>query len=89
MEDPIGVMPLLSFSEERGSEVHVSVPSTSLDGELMRHMLQGIKMERVTISTTRFNLELDDVLISSVVRGESAGEPVVDMTLSFTSQHLK
>jgi hypothetical protein len=33
-----------------------------------------VMMKRVKISTTRFNLELDDVLISSVVMGKSDGE---------------
>src|SRR5215208_589742 len=30
MDDPIGVMPLLSFSQEREFEAHVAVPSTAL-----------------------------------------------------------
>jgi hypothetical protein len=88
MDDHLGVFPLLSFSEEKDSEVHVEVPSTTLDTELMRYMLQGIKIEHVTISTTSFNLELGDVLITSFVRS-GQDDDVVEMTLNFRSRHLK
>src|SRR5580765_3295989 len=89
MDDPIGVMPLLSFSPAKGSTVHVEVPSTALDGDLWRYMAQGKKQDQVTISTAKFNLVLDDVLITSFDRSDSDGEPVVHLTLSFGSQHLK
>ena len=88
MDDPIGVIPLLSFSQEKESEVHVAVPSTALDTELMRYMLQGIKIEHVTISTTSYNLEFEDVLITSFVKSGQDDE-VVHMTLNFRSRHLK
>jgi len=89
MDDPIGVLPLLGFSPATGSTVHVEVPSTSLDSDLWRYMVQGKKLEHVTISTAKFNLELDDVLITSFDRSDSDGDAVVHLTLNFASQHLK
>jgi hypothetical protein len=89
MDDPIGVMPLLGFTPAQGSTIHVEVPSTALDGELFRLMVEGKKMDLVTISTRTFNLELADVLISSFDRSDSDGEAVVHLTLSFAAQHLK
>src|SRR5262245_46926092 len=77
MDDPIGVMPLLSFSSAQGSTVQVEVPSTTLDGALWRYMAQGTKMDHVTISTAKFNLVLDDVLITTFDRSDSDGDAVV------------
>ena len=89
MDEPIGVMPLISFSSAKESQVVVVVPSTSLDTDLMRFMVQGVKQKRVTISTQRFNLELDDVYISSFERIGSDEDAVVQMTLSFGAQRMK
>ena len=89
MDDPIGVLPLLGFSESRESEIHVVVPSTDLDAELVRHMTQGVELEHVKISTWSFDIELEGVYISSFARSESDGEAVVQMTLSYASRRLK
>ena len=89
MDDPIGVIPLLAFSQEGNSEVHVDVPSTALDSELMRYMVQGIKIKQVKISTPSLNLELDEVYIASFSRSASNDEAIVHMTLNFASQHVK
>jgi hypothetical protein len=89
MDDPIGVMPLLSFSPAQGSTIYVEVPSTVLDSDLWRYMVQGKKLDHVTISTAKFNLELDDVLITSFDKHDSDGGAVVHLALNFGSQHLK
>jgi len=89
MDDPIGVMPLISFAMGKRSDVHVTVPSTTLDGELMRFMMQGVNMKLVTISTSKFTVELDDVYITSFERSDTDGEAVVNMTLSFASHHVR
>jgi len=89
MDDPIGVMPLLSFAPEKGSTVRVQVPSTVLDADLWRYMADGKKLNHVTISTAKFNLVLDDVVITSFEKSDSDGEAVVFLTLNFASQHLK
>jgi hypothetical protein len=89
MDDPIGVIPLLAFSQEGNSVVHVDVPSTALDSDLMRYMVQGIKIKQVKISTPSVNLELDDVYIASFSRSASNDEAIVHMTLNFASQHVK
>jgi hypothetical protein len=89
MDDPIGVIPLLAFSQEGNSEVHVDVPSTALDSDLMRYMVQGIKIKQVKISTPSVSLELDDVYIASFFRSVANDEAIVHMTLNFASQHVK
>jgi hypothetical protein len=89
MEDPIGVMPLIGYSQGKRSDMHVTIPSTTLDSVLMRYMMQGIQMKQVKISTTRFEIELDDVYIAGFERSESDGEAVVHMTLGFAAQRFK
>src|SRR5262245_44763647 len=83
MEDPIGVLPLVSFSRGKESEIHVTVPSTALDGTLMQYSLEGRKFEHVKISTRTFDLELDDVFISSCDTSRAGSDRLVNMTLNF------
>jgi hypothetical protein len=83
MDDPIGVLPLVSFSRGKESEIHVSVPSTVLDGTLLQYSLEGRKFEHVKISTWTFDLELDDVYISSCDRSRAGTDRLVHMTLNY------
>jgi len=88
MDDTIGVLPLVSFSllRNRESEVEVIVPSTSQDSDLMRYMADGKKLDHVKISTQNFDLDLDDVYISSFKKSSSTGpDATVSMTLSYRS----
>jgi hypothetical protein len=88
MDDVIGVLPLLSFSRSSGSEIGVTVPSSATDSVLMRYASAGTRIEHVKISTTGFNLDLDDVYISSI-QISGADEPVVQMSLSFAPKEKK
>jgi len=87
MDDTIGVLPLLSFSllKDRDSEVQVIVPSTSRDSDLMRYMVDGKKLDHVKISTQNFDLDLDDVYISSFKSSSTGPDATVSMTLSYRS----
>src|SRR5581483_10500415 len=90
MDDPIGVLPLLEFSQDPASpEVVVTVPSTSHDPELFSRMTRGVMLDHVRISTPGFTLELEDVLITGYRPYESDGESRVVLTLSFGSKTLK
>ena len=88
MDDAIGVLPLLSVSRALDSEIQVTVPSSARDAMLMRYAAAGTKIEHVKVSTTGFNLDLDDVFISSINIGGS-DEPVVQMSLSFSPKEKK
>lgn len=83
MDDPIGVLPLVSFSRGKESEIDVSVPSTVLDGTLLQYSLEGRKFEHVKISTRTFDLELDDVYISSCDTSRAGPDRLVHMTLNY------
>ena len=82
MDDPIGVLPLVSFSRGKESEVHVTVPSTVLDSTLLQYSLEGRKFEHVKISTRTFDLELDDVYISSFDTSRAGPDRLVHMALN-------
>jgi hypothetical protein len=81
MDEAIGVLPLLSFHLETKSRVHVTVPSTARDADLMRYAMQGIKLDHVKISTSGFNLDLADVYIATINLSGAGDDAVVYMTL--------
>jgi hypothetical protein len=90
MDDPIGVLPLLDFSQNPTSpEITVVVPSTSHDADLVYRTGHAVRLEHVRISTPSFTLELEDVVITGFRPHESEGERRVELTLSFASKTLK
>jgi hypothetical protein len=74
-DDPIGVMPLLSFSRSSETDFRVILPSTAKDTILMRYCAHGQTLGTVKISTTGFSVTLEDVVISSCEPGGS-GETI-------------
>jgi hypothetical protein len=72
MPDPIGVLPLESFSfNDRAGEIDVVVPATAMDSTLFLYASSGQILASVTISTRGFTLTLTDVLVSSMQAGGS------------------
>ena len=85
MDETIGVLPLLNFSLGSKPQVHVTVPSTRRDSDLVRYATEGKKLDHVKISTQTFDLDLEDVYISSFDRISSAPDAMVSLTLSYRS----
>jgi len=66
MPDPIGVLPLLSFSFGQGNEIIVTVPSSAADPTLWQYAVSGKSLASVLLSTRGLKIRLTDAVISSM-----------------------
>jgi hypothetical protein len=67
MPDPIGVLPLESFSVDgHAGQIEVTVASTAADAALFQHASSGQMVASATISARGFTLTLTEVLISMI-----------------------
>ena len=82
MEEPIGVLPLLTFSQTPSGEYSVVVPSTDKDPTLFRMCATGKSVGHVTISMRGYTIDLDNVYISSCQAGGGGDSPTVQLTLN-------
>jgi hypothetical protein len=90
LDDKLGVFPLISFSKGQGNEYVVIIPSTDHDPEFAQYNLNGTKIEKAKISTQRYDIELDDVYVSSVEMGHGGGgDRTIQVTLSYAAQSFK
>src|SRR5262245_27342414 len=89
LDDRLGVFPLISFSKgTRKDEYLVVIPSTDLDAVLANYNVKGTRIEKAKISTQNFDIDLDDVLITSVDPHKVGGDNTTAVTLNFAAEHF-
>jgi hypothetical protein len=89
LDEKIGVLPLLSFSQGQEGEIQATVPSTAHDVDLLRYSGHGVKIAHVKISTRMYDIELDDVYVASCNTSRAGSDGIVSITLNYGSIRLK